>query len=128
MDTIGRYLILGGIVLLVLGGLVLLAAKFSLPLGRLPGDIRIERENFRFYFPRLITPDGKTIELSQNAYQQIRKLLGEDHRTAPKARRLSDIRATYGKYADKPSLLQALLDEHKAELVREEAKLKRFYG
>jgi len=51
MDTIGRYLILGGIVLLVIGGLVLLAAKFGLPLGRLPGDIRIERENFRFYFP-----------------------------------------------------------------------------
>jgi len=78
--------------------------------------------------PRLITPDGKTIELSRNAYQQIRKFLGEDHRTAPKTRRLSDIRATYGKCADKPSLLQALLDEHKTELAREEAKLRSFNG
>jgi hypothetical protein len=46
-----------GWVLLVLGlviagiGLVVLLAP-SIPwLGRLPGDIRIERENFRFYFP-----------------------------------------------------------------------------
>lgn len=28
-----------------------LAAKFGLPLGRLPGDIRIEGENGSFYFP-----------------------------------------------------------------------------
>ena len=42
---------LGGIVLFVIGGLIYLAAKFGLPLGRLPGDIRIEGENFRFYFP-----------------------------------------------------------------------------
>ena len=46
-----------GWMLLVLGlvlagvGLVWILAP-SLPwLGRLPGDIRIERENFRFYFP-----------------------------------------------------------------------------
>jgi hypothetical protein len=46
-----------GWTLLVLGlaiagfGLVWILAP-SLPwLGRLPGDIRIERENFRFYFP-----------------------------------------------------------------------------
>jgi hypothetical protein len=46
-----------GWVLLVLGlvlagvGLVWILAP-SIPwLGRLPGDIRIERENFRFYFP-----------------------------------------------------------------------------
>ncbi len=78
--------------------------------------------------PRLITPDGKTIELSREAYKQIRKLLGEERRAAPKARRLLNIRATYGKYADKPSLLQDLLDEHKAELAREDAKLKWFNG
>jgi hypothetical protein len=46
-----------GWILLVLGlgiagvGLVWILAP-SIPwLGRLPGDIRIERENFRFYFP-----------------------------------------------------------------------------
>ena len=46
-----------GWVLLVLGlviagvGLVWILAPAIPWLGRLPGDIRIERENFRFYFP-----------------------------------------------------------------------------
>jgi len=51
MENIGRLLMIGGIVLFVVGGLVFLAAKFGLPFGRLPGDIRIEREGFSFYFP-----------------------------------------------------------------------------
>lgn len=51
METIARYLMLGGALLFLLGGGLYLAAKFGLPLGRLPGDIRIEGENFRFYFP-----------------------------------------------------------------------------
>ncbi|NOY99993.1 MAG: DUF2905 domain-containing protein [Chloroflexi bacterium] len=51
MENIGRFLMVGGIVLFLLGGAVFLAAKFGLPLGRLPGDIRIEREGFSFYFP-----------------------------------------------------------------------------
>ena len=34
-----------------IGGGAYLAAKFGLPLGRLPGDIRIEGENGSFYFP-----------------------------------------------------------------------------
>lgn len=43
--------------LLILIGLILLVVGFAwpwlskLPLGRLPGDIIIERENFRLYFP-----------------------------------------------------------------------------
>ncbi len=46
-----------GWMLLVLGlviagaGLVWILAPSVPWLGRLPGDIRIERENFRFYFP-----------------------------------------------------------------------------
>ncbi len=51
METIARYLMLGGILLFLIGGGIYLAAKFGLPLGRLPGDIRIEREGFSFYFP-----------------------------------------------------------------------------
>jgi hypothetical protein len=51
MENIGRYLMIGGVVLLVVGGLVFLAARFGIPLGRLPGDIRIERDGFSFYFP-----------------------------------------------------------------------------
>lgn len=51
METIGRYLMLGGIILFLVGGGFYLSAKFGLPLGRLPGDIRIEGENGSFYFP-----------------------------------------------------------------------------
>ena len=46
-----------GWMLLILGlviagvGLVWILAPAIPWLGRLPGDIRIERENFRFYFP-----------------------------------------------------------------------------
>ena len=44
-----KILIILGLTLLVIG----LAWPWlgSLPLGRLPGDIVIERENFRIYFP-----------------------------------------------------------------------------
>ncbi len=51
METVARYLMLGGIILFLIGGGVYLAAKFGIPLGRLPGDIRIEGENGSFYFP-----------------------------------------------------------------------------
>ena len=51
MDNIGRFLMIGGILLFVVGGLVFLASKFGVPFGRLPGDIRIERDGFSFYFP-----------------------------------------------------------------------------
>ena len=51
METFARYLVIGGIVLILIGGGVYLAAKFGIPLGRLPGDIRIEGENGSFYFP-----------------------------------------------------------------------------
>jgi len=51
MESIARYLMIGGIILFLIGGEVYLAAKFGIPLGRLPGDIRIEGENGSFYFP-----------------------------------------------------------------------------
>lgn len=51
MESIARYLMLGGIVLILIGGGVYIAAKFGIPLGRLPGDIRIEGQNGSFYFP-----------------------------------------------------------------------------
>jgi len=46
---VARWLIVAGIVLIVLGLAWPLVAKLGL--GRLPGDIRIEREGFSFYFP-----------------------------------------------------------------------------
>ncbi len=51
MENIGRYLILGGVILILVGGGFYAAAKLGLPLGRLPGDIRIEGRNGSIYFP-----------------------------------------------------------------------------
>ena len=51
MENIGRTLMIGGVILLVVGAGVFIAAKLGLPLGRLPGDIRIEGKNGVFYFP-----------------------------------------------------------------------------
>ena len=51
MENIARYIMIGGIILFLIGGGVYLAAKLGLPLGRLPGDIRIEGENGSFFFP-----------------------------------------------------------------------------
>lgn len=51
METFARYLMFAGIALFLIGGGMYLAAKFGIPLGRLPGDIRIERDGFSFYFP-----------------------------------------------------------------------------
>ena len=51
MEILARTLMIGGIVLFLVGGGIYLSAKLGLPLGRLPGDIRIEREGFSFYFP-----------------------------------------------------------------------------
>ena len=49
MSSVARALILLG-TLLVVFGLILTAAP-SLPLGRLPGDLRIERPGLRLYLP-----------------------------------------------------------------------------
>jgi len=51
METFARYLMLAGIGLFLIGGGMFLAAKFGIPLGRLPGDIRVEGQNGSFYFP-----------------------------------------------------------------------------
>ena len=48
MDQMAKILIIGGAVMIVLG--LMVAGKLG-PLGKLPGDILIERENFQFYFP-----------------------------------------------------------------------------
>ncbi|MBK9210834.1 MAG: DUF2905 domain-containing protein [Anaerolineales bacterium] len=51
MESLACTLMLAGITLFLIGGGVYLAAKFGIPLGRLPGDIRIEGEHGGFYFP-----------------------------------------------------------------------------
>jgi len=46
---VARWLISAGVVLIVLGLAWPLLSKLGL--GRLPGDIRVERDGFTFYFP-----------------------------------------------------------------------------
>jgi len=50
IQHIGRMLVLLGIILAAIGALILLAGKVSW-IGRLPGDILIQKKNFTFYFP-----------------------------------------------------------------------------
>lgn len=50
MNDIGKVLVVLGLALIVLGGVLWLGDKLPW-FGRLPGDIRVEREHFRFYFP-----------------------------------------------------------------------------
>jgi H+/Cl- antiporter ClcA len=47
----GKYIIFFGILIVVIGLLVYFLHDKLNWIGRLPGDIRIEKENFRFYFP-----------------------------------------------------------------------------
>lgn len=49
MNDLSRVLIILGVVLVVVGLLVPYFGKLGL--GRLPGDIAVEKENVRFYFP-----------------------------------------------------------------------------
>lgn len=49
-DSIGKSLIYIGLVITVIGLILHFGGKYS-SFGRLPGDIRIEKENFGFYFP-----------------------------------------------------------------------------
>lgn len=49
MGQVGRALLVFGAVMLVVGGALILAEKLGL--GRLPGDIVVERKGFRLYAP-----------------------------------------------------------------------------
>jgi uncharacterized membrane protein len=50
MKQISSYIIILG-VMLILVGLLIRFTPLLKYLGRLPGDIRWEKENFKFYFP-----------------------------------------------------------------------------
>jgi hypothetical protein len=49
MNVIAKYLIILGLAIALIGVGVMVCAKFNVPLGRLPGDILIRRENVTFY-------------------------------------------------------------------------------
>ena len=50
LSAFGKILIFFGIIMIVVGGLFLFGSKIPF-IGRLPGDITIQRKNFSFYFP-----------------------------------------------------------------------------
>lgn len=50
MAELGKFLIIAGGLLVCVGAVFLLGGQFPW-VGRLPGDIVIQRENFSFYFP-----------------------------------------------------------------------------
>lgn len=50
MEGTGKFLLMTGVVIAFVGAALMLSDKIPF-LGKLPGDIRIEKENFRFYFP-----------------------------------------------------------------------------
>jgi len=47
----GKWIIIAGVIIAVIGVLIYFFHDKLNWLGKLPGDIRIEKENFRFYFP-----------------------------------------------------------------------------
>lgn len=51
MPSTGKLLIYAGLFLIAIGAVVYFFGDKFTWLGRLPGDIRVEREGFRFYFP-----------------------------------------------------------------------------
>jgi hypothetical protein len=51
MIDIGKILMIAGLAIAILGALIWLLGHTGLPLGRLPGDIVVDRPNFKFYFP-----------------------------------------------------------------------------
>jgi hypothetical protein len=51
MVPIARSLVVLGLILIVVGGLIYLISRIGLPLGRFPGDIRIQGENLTCVVP-----------------------------------------------------------------------------
>jgi uncharacterized protein HemY len=52
MNLIAKFLIFTGLILIFLGILLFFVSNFKIPfIGKLPGDIFIEKKNFTFYFP-----------------------------------------------------------------------------
>jgi hypothetical protein len=50
MIDIGKMLIIFGVASIVIGGILMLSGKVPW-IGRLPGDILVQKKNFTFYFP-----------------------------------------------------------------------------
>ena len=51
MADLAKTLIGVGLLLVVVGAMLMIATRFGLPLGRLPGDLAFRGKNVRVYFP-----------------------------------------------------------------------------
>jgi hypothetical protein len=47
----GKWIIIAGVIVVITGVIIYFFSDKLNWLGKLPGDIRIEKDNFRFYFP-----------------------------------------------------------------------------
>ena len=50
-NVTGKYIILIGAIIIVVGIIIYFFHDKLNWIGKLPGDIRVEKENFKFYFP-----------------------------------------------------------------------------
>ncbi len=55
MSPFVRIFFLLGLLFLLIAGVIYLTERFGIPLGRLPGDIRIQRGNLTCFFPLATT-------------------------------------------------------------------------
>jgi hypothetical protein len=49
-QQIGKYILIAGLIIVAAGIVIYFFHDYFKWIGRLPGDFRIEKENFRFYF------------------------------------------------------------------------------
>ncbi|MGN6196100.1 MAG: DUF2905 domain-containing protein [Ginsengibacter sp.] len=47
----GKYILIAGVIIVIAGILIYFFHDYFKWIGKLPGDIRVEKENFKFYFP-----------------------------------------------------------------------------
>jgi len=51
LSSLGKAIVVLGAVLILAGGLIWLLGRSGVPLGRLPGDLHIQRDGMSCYFP-----------------------------------------------------------------------------
>ena len=51
INSIAKFLIFYGLLFLIIGSSLYFLSKMGIGLGKLPGDILIQKKNFTFYFP-----------------------------------------------------------------------------
>jgi hypothetical protein len=51
MFNLARFLLIGGVILILASGVVYLLGRLNIPIGRLPGDIRLQTENMTCFIP-----------------------------------------------------------------------------